>query len=589
MRKKQPKKWLGCGVSSGIVFGEAHLVDTASLTIPQYWISDREVHSEVYRFKKVMEEIQRQLFRIRDKLCKFQIGEEIRILDSYQMIARDELLFTSTIRVIELEKINAEWALNKSLDKIKSSFSEADSDYFKERRADIDHVGKLILKSLLSGGALKLKRYKKGTILVAHDLSPADTAQITRGGVEGFITEIGGMTSHTAIIAKALEIPAVTGVEGLANQVFQGDQLILDGNEGLVIQNPNVAQVKKYRALKEKEEHLEKLLLKEAHLPTKTRDDFSIRLAANMELLDEIPLIKKYGAEALGLYRTEFLYLKSQELPTEEEQFLVYKEILASLAPASAVIRTLDIGGDKLLPSSGYNEGINPALGMRAIRFCLKEKKIFKTQLRAMLRASPFGKLKILIPMVSSIDEIRQIKKILEEIKTDLKNKKIPYDSDIKFGVMIEVPAAALMADSIASEVDFMSIGTNDLIQYTLAIDRINDHISYLYEPLHPAVLRLLKHVVEAGRQKKIEVSLCGEMAGDPLYLLILLGLGLSELSMNPCSIPRVKRILRQVTFKTASDLFDKALTCKTASEVKNLVKREMAKIEPLAETRAGI
>ncbi|MDO8461690.1 MAG: phosphoenolpyruvate--protein phosphotransferase, partial [Deltaproteobacteria bacterium] len=521
--------------------------------------------------------------KIREKLCKFQVGDEIRILDTYQMIAKDEMLYTSTVNTIKQEKINPEWALDKALVKANTAFMDNASDFFQERRADVQHVGNLILKNLLGGEEEEHPRhFKKNTLLVVHDLSPADTAQIIKGTVAGFVTEVGGKTSHTAIFAKALEIPAVVGAVGITQSVEEDDILLLDGTEGTVIINPSRADKLHYQDLRKKYEQMDNLLLKEAHLPAVTKDDFTLRLAANMELPEEIPTIKKYGAEGIGLYRTEVLYLRQKRLPTEEEQFQNYKKVLRQMAPHPVTIRTLDIGGDKILEDSEhseYVESLNPALGFRAIRFCLREKGLFKAQLRAMLRASRYGKLKILIPMISNLDEIRQVKKIITDVKSELDEKKIPYDHNVKLGVMIEVPSAAIMSDAIAGEVDFLSIGTNDLIQYSIAIDRVNEHVAYLYEPLHPAILRLLNQITEAGRQKNIEVSVCGEMAGEPLYLLILLGLGLTELSMNPLSIPRVKKILRQVTFKQGAELVEKALACKTSSDVEHLVRKEMSKI----------
>lgn len=575
---KKNRNFKGLGISPGIAIGQVHLLESETLIFPRFWVSDREIRHEIARFRQALSRTQRDLARVKEKLCKFQIGEQVRILESHQMIAGDETLVNETIQRIRQEKINAEWAFDKIVQKMRAAFETVDKNYFQERYEELNHVVAQILRNLMGSSGMPNRQFKKDSVIVARDLSPADTAQMVKGMVQGFLLETGGPTSHTAIIARALEIPTIVGINGITHLVSEGESILMDGNEGLVIVKPTKRDSTKYRAIQKRYDHFDLLLRREAHLPSVTQDGFHIRLAANMELLEELSSIKNHGAEGIGLYRTEMLAITKNRIGTEEEQFQAYKEILHRIAPHSATIRTLDMGGDKVLDSD-YMDSLNPALGLRAIRYGLKQKDILRTQLRAMLRASRHGRLKILIPMVTNLEEMRIVKKIILDIQEELAENKIPFAPDIKLGAMIEIPSAALMADEFASELDFMSIGTNDLIQYTLAVDRTNDDVSYLYEPLHPAILRLLKMVCDAGRSRNIEVSLCGEMAGHPLCFPILLGLGLSELSMNSVSIPRVKKLTRSMTFRQAKELLDRSLNCKTAGEVEHLVKREAAKI----------
>lgn len=573
------RRFKGIPVSPGIAIGTAHLIEAEPLNLPKYWISDREVGVETTRFRQALKRTQKELQRIKEKLCKFQVGDQMRIIDSHQMVAQDETLIQATLKAVRDEKINAEWAFQKEMQRMLDTSPKEESAYFRERYDELNHVARRILQNLMGGETAITRDFKKGSVVIAHDLSPTDTVQMVKGMVQGFVTEAGGPTSHTAIVARAMEIPAVCGVDGISHIIREGDHILVDGNEGLVLLNPSKRDLAKYRDIRKKYEHMDQLLLKEAHLPSITQDGYRLRLAANMEILEEIPAIKTHGAEGVGLFRTEILFIAQNRLPSEDEQYQSYKEALQKLAPHPITIRTLDIGGDKILAETELVEGVNPALGLRAIRYCLKERGILKTQLRAMLRASRFGPMKILIPMITNLEEVRQVKKILADVQDELRSKKIAFDPKIRLGAMVEIPSAALMADELAAEVDFMSIGTNDLIQYTLAVDRVNEDVSYLYEPLHPAVLRLLKMVCDAGKSRNIEVSLCGEMAGDPLCFLLLLGLGLSELSMNPLSIPKVKKLTRSVTFRQAKELLDRALLAKTSSEVEHIVRRECAKI----------
>jgi len=569
----------GIPVSPGIAIGTAHIFEQSIDQFPRYWISDREIPSEIRRFKQALNISHHQLFQIQRKICKFERADHSRILETHQMLTKDEMLTGATMDLIQQEHINAEWALDKALSKLKTNFSNIKNDLFRERGFDIEHVSQRILKNLVGKLDDSPKTYKNQSIIVSHDLSPSDTVALPKEIIEGLLTEIGGKTSHVAIIARALEIPAIAGVTNITSMIKEGDPLIIDGYEGKIILHPTKKEQEYYKELRQDFVQKEHQLLKEAKAPTITRDGYSIRLTANMELTEEIPTIKSHGAEGIGLYRTEMLFLKSEQLPTEEEQFQIYKKTVQSLSPYATTIRTIDIGGDKLLSSTDSLDSLNPALGLRAIRFCLREKGLFKTQLRAILRASQYGKLKILLPMITIIEELRQAKKIIDDVKEDLIDKKIPFDKKIPIGVMIEVPSAALMADALAAEVDFMSIGTNDLIQYTLAVDRTNEHVAYLYQPLNPSILSLLKRIVYAAKKMEIDVSICGEMANEPLYFLILLGLGLTELSMNPVSIPRAKQIIRQLSFHKATETLDRALLCKTTAEVETLLRKEAAKI----------
>jgi phosphotransferase system enzyme I (PtsI) len=426
-----------------------------------------------------------------------------------------------------------------------------------------------------------ISKIKGKVVVVAHDLSPADTLQMNLKNVAGFITDIGGKVSHTAILSRSLGIPAVVGLEVGTSLINGGDLLIMDGETGEVVINPTEKVSDSFFERKRRIKTMEREVLKYASLPAETRDGVRVRLHANIEMVGEIPSAKNHGAEGIGLYRTEILYLNRKDLPTEEEHYQTYRRLAESISPAVATIRTLDIGGDKFLSNYSAGNEMNPAMGLRAIRFSMKEVDIFKIQLRGILRASAHGKLRILFPMISGIGEVRQAKAILEEVKKSLAKARVPFDQGIEIGAMIEIPSASITADILAREVDFFSIGTNDLIQYALAVDRINEHVSYLYEPLHPAILRIIRGVVQSAHQVGIPAAICGEMAAEPAYSLVLLGLGLDEFSMNPVAIPKVKKVLRMSRFEETQNLVEQIFQFPTASEIEGYVRNWMAERFP--------
>jgi len=573
----------GIGVSPGINIGRAYLVDGGSLETPAYcYLDTTYISSEVKRFKNAVQESKDQLMKIRNRLLKDGKGKEhIRIIDAHLIMLEDKMLIDDTIKIIKKEKVNAEWAIKMVMREIREFFDSIDDEYIRERGSDIDHICDRVLKNLMGKKHETISEIKEEVIVVAHDLAPTDTAQMVKGKVLGFLTDIGGKTSHTAIVARSLEIPAVVGLESITQKVNAGDTLILDGSSGMVIINPSQKVIKEYQKKKGQYSDYERLLHHYRKLPAEMQDGRRIRLMGNIEMADEIPSLLDHGAEGIGLYRTEFLYINRKNLPTEDEHFKIYKDVVERVSPHPTIIRTLDIGGDKFLSQMELAPEMNPAMGLRAIRFCLKEPEIFKTQLKGILRASVFGNLKIMFPMISGVDELRKAKAVMEMAKDELRNEGVAFNSKIFVGAMIEVPSAAIIADILAKEVDFFSIGTNDLLQYALAIDRVNEHVSYLYEPLHPAALRIIKNITDSAHKAGIAVGVCGEMAGEPEYALILLGLGLDQLSMNALSILKVKKVIRSIKYSEAKEIGEKALTLSTAQEIERFIRGEMAKRFP--------
>jgi len=571
----------GIGASPGIVTGKAFMVERSKVRAPEKRIQSEQVDDEVERFHRAIQESRNQLMEIKEKILDPEVRRHSFILDVHLMILDDQMLIQDTIDTIRKKKVNPEWALDLTLEKLDTAFKAIEDEYLRERRSDLHYVSGRIFRNLLGKKHDDIAKIKGKVIVVAHDLSPADTLQMNLKNLAGFITDIGGKVSHTAILARSLGIPAVVGLEVGTSLINGGDLLIMDGDTGEVVINPTEKVSESFFERKRRIKTMEREVLKYASLPAETRDGVRVRLHANIEMVGEVPAAKNHGAEGIGLYRTEILYLNRKDLPNEEEHYQTYRRLAESISPAVATIRTLDIGGDKFLSNYSAGNEMNPAMGLRAIRFSMKEVDIFKIQLRGILRASVHGKLRILFPMISGIGEIRQAKAILEEVKKGLAKARVPFDQGIEVGAMIEIPSASITADILAREVDFFSIGTNDLIQYALAVDRINEHVSYLYEPLHPAILRIIRGVVQSAHQVGIPVAICGEMAAEPAYSLVLLGLGLDEFSMNPVAIPKVKKVLRMSRFEETQNLVEQIFQFPTASEIEGHVRNWMAERFP--------
>ena len=571
----------GIPASSGIVIGRSFLFDTRRFIVFARKIKEDDIPKEIARFEEALMKTRSEILDIQKKITKEMGTHHAEIFNAHLLVLEDRMLIEEVIEGLKKDYKCVEHVFTKVLDKYIKVFSKMDDEYLRERISDIDDVGKRILKNLLGAKDKSLSELKEKVIVVAYDLSPSDTATMHKQNVMGFITDIGGRTSHTTIMAKSLEIPAVVGLEKATSKINAGDMLIVDGNEGVVIVNPDKATLKKYRAKQHLFEKFEKTLVGLKDEAAQTVDGHRVEISANIELPEEIDSVIAHGGEGIGLYRTEFFYMSRKGLPSEDEQFASYKKVVTRLPGAPVIVRTLDLGGDKFLSQMEVPHEMNPFLGWRAIRFCLAKPEIFKVQLRAILRASAFGNIKVMFPMISGVEELRQAIGILNEAKKELRAKKIRFNEHLEVGAMIEIPSAALTCDLLAKEVDFFSIGTNDLIQYALAIDRVNEKIAYLYKPTHPAVLRLIKNIIDSGHKAKIWVGMCGEMAGEPGLALILLGLGLDELSMSPVAIPEMKYLIRNIKFKDAKEVAERALSLSTGAEVEKFINGELIKIVP--------
>lgn len=555
-------------VSPGIAIGRAYVYAEQKYSIPRYDISADQVIYEAERFLDAVQKAGAEIEAL-IKETSAAVGDgENSFLNAHLLMLNDPEFHERVNENLKQNKQNVEWILLKVAGEIAAKLDSLTDEYLRERGDDIYDVSQRIISQLLCIQKISLADLDEESIVVAHNLLPSDAVTMNKQKVIGIATDVGGKTSHTAILARSFEIPAVLGLSNITQYVQTGDELIVDGTKGLVIVKPDKREIKKYyNTLAEWHKH-ELQLLNLNKLPAETRDGKMISLEANIEIPEEVESVIAHGADGIGLYRSEFLFIRPNRFPTEEEQFQAYRSVLESVKGKSVTIRTVDLGGDKVIPGfNGINES-NPILGWRAVRFCLSRPDIFKAQLRAMLRSSVYGNLKIMFPMISGIEELESILTLLEETKDELKGRDVPFNNDIPVGIMIEVPSAAFTSDILARQVDFVSIGTNDLIQYTIAVDRENERIAYLYEPFHPAVLRLIKLIVDNCHEKGIPVGMCGEMAGDLNAAVILIGLGLDELSMSPIVIPEIKKIIRSITIAEAEEVVGTIMAMKSFREI---------------------
>ena len=563
--------------SPGIAIGKIFLMSSAFVKVEKRLLAEEEIDQEIEKFLNAVENAKKDLQILQKQTAESLGDESARIFEAHQLMLQDELIIEESVRRIREKKTNSDFVFFEIMEKLESSLGAASDEYLSARVADLRDVKKRVVHNIQGKKKLLHSQLIEPSIIISKELTPSDTINLKRSHILGFATDLGGRTSHAALMARSLKVPSVVGLHDCSQFLEPGDLVVLDGNEGILVINPSPNTIQKYQKrlneyidFEKKLEHLDKL-------PTRTKDCKDVELVANIEFLDEVEQIKKLGARGIGLFRTEYLYLAKSELPTEEEQFQEYKQIVEKLGDHPVTIRTFDLGGDKVPESIRLPKEENPFLGVRAIRIAMSHNvAMFKTQLRAILRASAFGKIRILFPMISCVSEMRYCQKVLEEVKNDLSEKGISFSKNIPVGAMIEVPSAAVIADLIAEECDFLSIGTNDLIQYVLAVDRGNEHVAYLYHPFNPAVLRLIREIIQKGHQKGVWVAMCGEMASDPLATMVLLGLGLDEFSVSQVSLLLIKEIIRRVDYSECESLANKALSFTVNNDVEAYLKRVM-------------
>jgi phosphoenolpyruvate-protein phosphotransferase (PTS system enzyme I) len=565
----------GIGVSNGIAIGRAHLISNALLEVVQYDIEIKNIPLEVKRFEDAIAAVRVELNKIKSQLPSDSPKELSAFIDTHLMILNDKSLSSLPKSIIENEKCNAEWAIKKQMDSVVNQFDQIEDQYLRERKQDVIQVVERVIKILLGhSNQIAAKNKEKLTILVAHDISPADALHFKNHKYAAFVTDGGGVTSHTAILSRSLNIPSIVALQNARTLIRDNDLIIVDGSQGVVIVNPTLEIQKYYKSLQDswsdEQEKLQRIKTKKSI----TKDGALIHLFANIEVPNDIISVNASGATGVGLFRTEFLFMNRQDMPDEEEQFQAYKKVAEAMGKRPVTIRTLDSGADKQTALNNKKISPNPALGLRAIRLCLSEPKIFMTQLRAILRASQFGNIKILFPMLSSISELRQTKLLLERAKASLRKDKVKFNEKILIGGMIEIPAAAISADIFAQELDFLSIGTNDLIQYALAIDRTDDAVSHLYNPLHPAVLKLIALTIKSAHKHKKSIAVCGEMAGEPKLTKLLIGMGVEQLSMHPSHILSVKEQVLNSSIKNIKTSVLRLLNLNEVDKIETLLKK---------------
>ena len=585
---KKEKIYEGIAASPGVVVGPVHIFNLEEAVIVPREIRESEVPTEIARFEDSLIATRQELLTIRKKLARRLERSETDLFDAHLLLMEDRALIEEVIRGIEEKRHNAEYVFQEVVEKYARAFSQIKDDYIKERLSDIRDVAKRVLHNLIGEKRRDLASLTKEVVVIAHDLSPSDTALMHREKVIAFATEVGGRTSHTAIMARSLAIPAVVGLGTIEAEVHTGDPVVVDGNKGRVIFYPSRATLARIKREKTRLAEFERQLRFLRERPAETGDGFQVTLAANIEMPEDLPSVLSHGAQGVGLYRTEYFYLNREDIPSEEEQYQAYDLVARQVNPHSVIIRTLDLGGDKFNSLLEIPREINPFLGWRAVRFCLEHQDIFQTQLRAILRASRQKNVKVMFPLISGYGELLRVLEVWEKAKSEVKKKGHRFDPEMEVGIMIEVPSAVVMAEELARKVDFFSIGTNDLIQYALAVDRVNEKIAYLYEPLHPAVLRLIDRTIKVGHAHDIWVGMCGEMAGDPLSVPILLGLGLDELSVSPVMVPEIKRVIRSLNMVEVRKIARRVLRYHSTEEIKKEARRILLRIDPRLLEWAG-
>ncbi len=579
--KLAEKEYTGIPVSPGVAIGKVFLFDSEEDVFARHKVNKGDIAREIGRFEAALIATRKEILEIQKKISKSLGAEHGEILNAHLLVLEDRALIDEVTKRLQKEKVNVEYIFSSVTQKYAQTFSKMEDEYLKERSSDIRDVARRVLHNLVGKKKQDLADLTEEVIVVAYDLAPSDTALMHKEKVIGFVTDIGGKTSHTAIMARALGIPAIVGLHDVSRRIAPDSSIIVDGHRGILIVHPSKATTKRYAEEQTKLEIFEEKLVGLRDLPAQTKDGHRITLAANIEIPEEVTSVIAHGAEGIGLYRSEFFYMNRNDLPTEEEQYQAYKMVADKIAPHSVIVRTMDLGGDKFLSHLQVPKEMNPFLGWRAIRFCLANPDVFKVQLRAILRASVRKNMKLMYPMISGVGEVLQANEMLAEVMNDLREEKIPFDENIEVGAMIEIPSAAITADILAKEVDFFSIGTNDLIQYSLAIDRVNEKVAYLYQPMHPGILRFVKQVVDAGHKEGIWVGMCGEMAGDLAAVLILLGLGLDELSTSAGMVPEIKKVIRSVTLKETQELVASIMTMREPEEIKKLAHKLLQKAAP--------
>ncbi len=559
----------GIPVSAGVCRGRILVLGTRSEETPRYELGEADIALHVQRLEQAIIQTRHELLDVQRRVGEAMRAEDAQIFDAHLLMLDDPVLLDEIMRLIRGERWNAEWAVREATDKYLHALEALDDEYLRERAADLRDVATRLLSRLLGReGHSGVPVLQQPAIIISRDLAPSTTALLDKKMVLGFATDVGSQTSHTAILARSLQIPAVVGLHDASRTLVTGENALLDGYNGVIVINPTDQTLFEYGQLVRKHVTLEDRLRSITEEPAVTMDGRRVVLSGNIEQCEDSDQVRQFGAEGVGLFRTEFLFIHRNEMPSEQEQYEAYRRVAEALRPAPVIIRTLDLGGDKFLTNVAVPEEINPFLGWRAIRFCLQEKDLFRAQLRAVLRASAAGQVKLMYPMISGLDELEQANALLGECREQLRAEGVPFDEAMEVGAMIEIPSAALCADALAQRVDFFSLGTNDLIQYTLAVDRLNERIAHLYQPTHPAIVRLIKATVDAAARRGIWVGVCGEMAGDPCLVPLLLGFGVQELSVAPPLVPPVKFLIRRLKMEEARGLAEFALNCESSAEI---------------------